>query len=147
MPKKAGRPRKEPKVERVPFGGHRPKLAVPEIKGHVLRWINDVDGRPERAIEGGYVYVTKEEVPKKIGGGNLHQDNSDMHGKVSKIVSKGNKKPVRAYLMKIKKAWYDQDQLAKEEVNEQVDEALRQGKPGGNVVENQYVPKGHTQQI
>jgi hypothetical protein len=147
MPKKVGRPRKEPKVERVPFGAHRTKLQVPEIKGYVLRWVNDVDGRPERAVEGGYVYVTKEEVPKKIGEGNLHQDNSDLNAKVSKIVSKGNKAPVRAFLMKIKKEWYEEDQRKKEGVNQQVDEALRQGTPGGNVVDNQYVPKGHTQQI
>lgn len=147
MPKKVGRPRKEPKVERVPFGAHRTKLQVPAIKGFVLRWINDVDGRPERAVEGGYVYVTKDEVPKKIGDGNLHQDNSDLNSRVSKIVSRGNKKPVRAYLMKIKKEWYEEDQRAKEGVNQQVDEALRQGTPGGNVVDNQYVPKGHRQII
>ena len=147
MPKKVGRPRKEPKVQRVPFGAHRTKLQVPPIKGFVLRWINDVDGRPERAIEGGYTYVDPSEVPAKIGQGQLHQDNTDINSKVSKVVSRENNKPVRAYLMKIKEEWYKEDQVTKEKVNQQVDEALKQGQPGGNVVDNQYVPKGHVQQV
>jgi hypothetical protein len=146
MPNKVGRPKKQ-KVERVPFGAHRTKLQVPEIKGYKLRWINDVDGRPDEAIEGGYEFVLKDEVPRKIGQGNLHQDNSDINGRVSRVVSKGKTSPIRAFLMKIRKDWYEEDQSAKEQVNQQVDEALRQSTPGGNVVENQYVPKGHTQQV
>ena len=144
MPKKVGRPKK---VERVPFGAHRTKLQVPEIKGYKLRWVNDVDGRPDEAIEGGYEFVMSDEVPKKIGQGNLHQDNSDINGRVSRVVSKGKTAPIRAFLMKIRTPWYEEDQRAKEQKNLEVDEALRQGTPGGNVVENQYVPKGHRQQI
>jgi len=144
MPNKVGRPKK---VERVPFGAHRTKLQVPEIKGYKLRWINDVDGRPDRAVEGGYEYVLQDEVPKRIGQGNLHQDNSDINGRVSRVVSKGKTAPIRAFLMKIPLEWYKEDQIAKEQVNQQVDEALRQGTPGGNVVDNQYVPKGHRQQV
>jgi hypothetical protein len=125
----------------------RTKLQVPAIEGHKLRWINDVDGRPDRAIEGGYEFVMKDEVPKAIGQGNLHQDNSDMNGRVSRVVSKGKTTPIRAYLMKIRQEWYDEDQVAKEGVNRQIDEALRQGTPGGNAVENQYVPKGHKQVV
>lgn len=142
-----GRPRKVEKPTRVPLGTRRSKLQVPGIKGYKLRWINDVDGRCESAVEGGYVFVEKSEVPEKIGQGALHQDNTDINSRVSKVVSRGNKKPVRAFLMKIKNEWYEEDQRAKEEVNQQIDEALRQGKPGGNVVDNQYVPKGHRQII
>ena len=146
MPNKVGRPKKQ-KVERVPFGAHRTKLQVPEIKGYKLRWINDVDGRPERALEGGYEFVLKSEVPADIGKGNLHQDNSDMNGRVSRVVSRGKKDIIRAYLMKIRTEWYREDQIAKESINREVDDALRQGTPSGNVVDNQYVPKGHRQQI
>ena len=146
MPDKIGKVKRK-KVERVPFGAHRTKLQVPAIEGYKLRWINDVDGRPDRAIEGGYEFVMKDEVPKAIGQGNLHQDNSDMNGRVSRVVSKGKTTPIRAYLMKIRQEWYDEDQVAKEGVNRQIDEALRQGTPGGNTVENQYVPKGHRQVV
>lgn len=134
------------KVERVPFGAARSKLQVKdEIKGYHLRWFNDQDGRLQRAQEGGYVFVTKDEVPR-LGQGALHEDNTDLNSKVSKVVSRGEP-IIRAYLMKIKQSYYDQDQKAKEEGNRDIDRALREGTPGGNVVGNQYVPKGHVQQI
>lgn len=142
MANKVGRPKK---VKRVPFGAHRTKLQVEGgIPGYRLRWFNDLDGRIDRALEGGYVFVERSEVPA-LGEGALHQDNSDVNSKVSKVVSRGTQKPVRAYLMKIKEEWYEEDQVAKESVNIKVDDALRGGAPGGNVVENQYVPKGHRQ--
>ena len=134
------------KVARVPFGAHRTKLQVEdEIKGYFLRWFNDTDGRCERALEGGYVYVEKSEVPR-LGQGQLHQENTDLNSRVSKVVSRGDP-VIRAYLMKIKNSYHKQDQVAKEAINQEVDKALRDGTPGGNVVENQYVPKGHVQQI
>jgi hypothetical protein len=129
------------------FGAHRTKLQVEDkIKGYVLRWFNDVDGRVQRAQDGGYEFVDPKEVPR-LGQGALHQDNSDVNSKVSKVVSRGKQVPIRAYLMKIKEEWYNEDQKKKEQVNQQIDDALRGGEPGGNVVENQYVPKGHKQQI
>ena len=136
--KKVGR---KPRRSRKPFGARRTKLQVEPIKGFVLRWFNDVDGRVERAQEGGYEFVQKGEI-ENIGEFEIHQDNSDVNSKVSKVVSRGEP-VIRAYLMKIKQAWYDEDQAAKEAVNRQVDESLRQGTPGGNVVDNQYVPEGH----
>lgn len=134
------------KTPRIPFGAHRTKLQVEdEIPGYTLRWFNDVDGRLTRAEEGGYVYVTKDEVPR-LGQGQLHQENTDLNSRVSKVVSRGDT-VIRGYLMKIKNSFYKSDQAAKEEVNKRVDDALRQGTPSGNVVENQYVPKGHKQVI
>ncbi len=134
------------KVERIPFGANRSKLHVTdEIKGYHLRWFNDVDGRLQRALDGSYVYVDRKEVPR-LGQGEIHQDNTDLNSRVSKVVSRGEP-VIRAYLMKIKDKFFKKDQEAKEAINAQIDEALRDGKPGGNVVENQYVPKGHVQQI
>jgi len=131
---------------RVPFGAHRTKLQVEEqIPGYHLHWFNNTDGRIERAERGGYEFVMSDEVPL-LGQGALHQANSDLNSKVSKIVSRDDSQ-LRAYLMKIKQELYDEDQEAKEEVNKRVDEQLRQGTPGGNVVENQYVPEGHVQKI
>lgn len=140
------RPKKSEKRHRIPFGAHRTKLQVEDkLKGFVLRWFNDMDGRIQRAVDGGYQFVNPSEVPR-LGQGALHQDNSDLNAKVSKVVSRGEP-PIRAYLMKIKQEWYKEDQLAKESENAKIDEALRNGSPGGNVVDNQYVPKGHTQRI
>jgi len=145
MAKEKAKADSKEKRKRVPFGAIRTKLQVDEkMPGYVLRWFNDVDGRIEQAIRGGYVYVSPDEV-SSLGQGAIHEQNSDVNAKVSKIVSKGKRDSVRAFLMKIKQEWYDEDQAAKEEKNAEIDRALMKGEPGGNVVENQYVPKGHKQ--
>jgi len=134
------------KVERIPFGAHRSKLEIKdEIKGYHLHWFNDIDGRLQRAEDGGYQFVNRDEVPR-LGQGALHQDNTDINSRVSKVVSRGDP-VIRAYLMKIKQSYYDQDQKAKEAKNLEIDEALRAGTPSGNTVDNQYVPKGHVQRV
>ena len=136
------------KTERVPFSAKRSKLQVSDaIDGHELRWFNDIDGRLQRALDGGWQFVEKTEVPSiVVGQGEIHQENTDLNSRVSKVVSRGEP-VIRAYLMKISSKFYREDQKAKEMVNQRVDEAMRAGQPGGNVVENQYVPQGHTQKI
>ena len=136
----------EDKPKRVPFGSHRTKLQVEdEIPGYFLRWFNDADGRLQRAQDGGYVFVNRSEVPR-LGQGEIHQDNTDLNSRVSKVVSRGDP-VIRAYLMTIKQSFWNEDRKAKDAINDQIDDALRAGTPGGNVVENQYVPKGHKQRV
>lgn len=147
MARPKSKPDEKGRKTRVPFGNFRSKLQVTEgIKGYVLRWFNDQDGRIEQAVDGGYEFVSPDEV-SGIGQGELHQENSDVNARVSKIVSRGATNPIRAYLMKIKKEWYDEDQRAKEGRNQMIDDALRRGEPGGNVVDRQYVPRGHRQRV
>lgn len=130
---------------RVPMGARRLKLQLSdadqkafEEAGLVCRWVNDADGRVERALAGGYEFARQEEA-RSVGAMELHQDNSDIGGKVSKVVSRGEP-IIRAYLMKIKKEFYDEDQEAKEEVNARVDEALA-GAGQGEGIENVYKPR------
>lgn len=143
--------RKEERSEgqrvRVPFGTRRSKLQLSQAeadaldkKGYIARWVNDRDGRVERAIAGGYEFVKPEEATS-VGSSEIAQGNSDLGGKVSKVVSRGDP-IIRAYFMKIKKKYYMEDQEAKEEINARVDEALRRGEAGGANVENAYVPDG-----
>lgn len=141
------------KRTRIPFGSHRTKLQLSEQEhkafkkaGYVVRWFNDMDGRIARAEAAGWEFVKPEEATS-VGQGALHQGNTDLNSKVSKVVSRGKDTVVHGILMKIKKEFYNEDQEAKEDINRRVDDALRSGSPGGNVVENQYVPKGHTQRI
>lgn len=142
--------RKEERKQRIPFGARRLKLEVGgKIPGYVLRWIDDKPGRIQAALDGGYEYVTRKEAQEhglSVGQGAIHEGNSDLNDKVSKVTWK-SQGGIRGFLMKIKQEWYDEDQLSKEQVNLRVDESIRMGSPGGNVVENQYVPKGHKQQI
>lgn len=149
---KNGQFEKRAKRDRVPFGGHRTKLQLSaedqkgfEERGMVTYWFNDRDGRVERALSGGYEYVNPDHA-RSIGVFSINDDH-DLSGKVSKVVSKGGGEPVTAYLMEISREFYDEDQAAKEVINMRTDDAINAGKPGGNTVENQYVPKGHVNQV
>ncbi len=133
----------EQKVARVPFGGPQLKLQLSAEerakfteRGMVPRVINDQDGRIQRAQSGGYDYVDPK-YATSWGSQQLHQGNTDLGSKVSKIVSRGEPQ-IRAYLMEIKKEYYDEDQASKEVHNMKVDEALAQGTAGGANVENAY---------
>lgn len=145
--------REEAPRKRVPMGGRRTKLQLsPEDakalkeNGWTPRWISDQDGRIQQARSGGYVNVTPEEAPS-IGRYSMTKGSDGLGGEVSLTVSKGKDNPVTGYLMKIQTKYYDEDKVAKEEKNSAFDDALNKGQPGGNVVENQYVPKGHTNRV
>jgi hypothetical protein len=131
--------RSEDKVERVPFGGPRLKLQLSEKdrkrfekRGMVPRWFNDEGGRIERALGAGYTFVKPVHVGS-LGQGALHEDGKDPESgvRVSLIVNRADP-IVRAYLMEIQKEYYEQDQKAKQDINDQVDEALAAGGAGGD---------------
>jgi len=137
---------KEGRVARVPFSGPRLRLQLSDVdrkkfedEGFVPHWFNEQDGRIQRAQGGGYVFVTPDEVPS-LGHGVIHQGSTDTDSKVSLIVSRGEP-IIRAYLMKIRKEFYDEDQAAKEANNALVDEALALGGDRGSDLENEYRPK------
>lgn len=137
--------REEGRRVRVPFGARRSNLQLSDEEakaladdGYVARWVNDRDGRVERALAGGYEFVTPDEATS-VGTYEIGKGNTDIGDKVSKIVSRGDP-VIRAYLMKIKKEFYKEDQQAKEEVNKNVDKALSGGEAGGAGIENKYGP-------
>lgn len=137
--------KREGRTVRVPMSGPRLRLQLSDEDkqafdeaGYVPRWINDQDGRVERALGGGYMFVDPDEVPS-LGSGAIHEGNTDVGSKVSKVVSRGEP-IIRAFLMKISKEYYDEDQAAKEAVNSKVDEALAAGGAGGASIENKYGP-------
>jgi len=145
--------REEAPRKRVPMGGRRTKLQLSaedakhfKEHGWTVRWVSDKDGRIQQAVAGGYHFVTPEEAPS-IGQFSLTKGSSDLSGKVSLIVSKGEGQPITGFLMKIQTKYYREDQLAKEEANRAFDSGLNAGQPGGNVVENQYVPEGHVNKV
>ena len=132
-------PAKKPrKRERVPFGGRRQRLKTEQRTGFVRRWFNDTEDRIQRALDAGYTFV-KDDV--SVGQGQIGEENTDMNGSVSKIVSKGGGEPVRAYLMEIPENFYLQDQAEKEKINRMVDDAIRAGTPSGANVEHGYIPR------
>ena len=138
--------RSEDKVERVPFGGFRLKMQLSdadmkgfEDRGMVTHWFNDVEGRIQRALAGGYNYVDEKHA-KSLGQSALHRGSTSLSSIVSIVVSRGHP-VIEAVLMEIKKEFYAEDQVKKEAVNAQVDEALALGgKTGGSEFENAYKP-------
>lgn len=133
---------KERKRQRVPIGGRRTKLQLSQkdleaLKDYHVRWINDQQGRIHSAEAGGYEFCTPEEATS-LGEGAIHQENSDLGTRVSKVVDRHG---TRAYLMKIRKDWYDEDQAEKEKNNAQVDQQLRPVSQGGQTIEGGYTPR------
>lgn len=129
--------------ERTPFSASRKRLEVRyvdkdfENKFHA-HWFNDQDGRVERAQEAGYEFVTPQEVVG-VGEREVHSGNTDLNSKVSRVVGRADgNQPIRAYLMKLQRDWYEEDQAKKQEANDLVDKAIRAGKAGGAEIGNRY---------
>lgn len=100
--------------ERGVFNGTTKKLTVvTEIPGYQLRWFNDQDGRIEAAVgRAWWEFVTQDEIA--LGDGNkVLERNSDLGTRVRAIVGTlDNGMPLYAYLLKIKKEYFDEDQAA-----------------------------------
>lgn len=122
---------------RVPLGVPRLKMTAPQRPGYVRRWVNDDPGRLDSAQQGGYEFVLGE--VRSEGGAT-----DGVGAKISRVVgSNDNGTPKTAYLMEIKKEWYDEDQQAKQASVNQTEAALRRGsdehgEPGRD---GRYVPE------
>lgn len=134
-------PRNRPK--RVPFSATSQKTQVDFLdedfhKKWQARWINDQRSRIQRAQQAGYEFVEAEEVIG-IGGQDLRA-NTDQGSRVSMVVTgpvDGNPE-VRAYLMKLRRDWYNEDQNDKRQKQKESQTAMLQGQAGGANVENVY---------
>jgi hypothetical protein len=107
--------------ERVPFGGHRLKLKVPNPdENYKYYWFNDQQDRLARAQAAGYQFVTREELGGfDIGDKDVHSGNQSLDSRVSKRL-----RDFSIYLMKIRREYWEQDQKSKELVADGVDEAI-----------------------
>ena len=124
------------------FNGTEGKLKVRgTIPGYHLHVLNDITGRIDTALQGGYEFVTESEIEGVTN--NVTSRNTDIGDKVRFLVGKTDTgEPLYAYLMKIKQEWYDEDQAAIAEKNNKVDSALKKGKPAGIKTDGFYVPSG-----
>lgn len=120
--------------KRIPFGVARKKLEPDKAtlsryksEGKVLRWIKEEDTRLQSAEEGGYEFVMAQG-EENIGGKQQEGDR-----RIRKLGNRSGKsgEPQYLYLMAIPKEYYEEDQKAKERVNQLVDEAIQGGKPVG----------------
>lgn len=109
--------RKERK--RTPLSGIRRKLSYDnQDKDYVYRWVNDNDRRLQNAQEGGYEFVEKADRDDHAGDDDVTNENAGVGSAISKIV---NRDGTKAYLMRIKKEWYEEDQREKQKIPDQIE--------------------------
>jgi hypothetical protein len=122
--------------KRIPMSIPKAKLSVPEIPGYHLHWINDYAGRVAQAIQGGYDFVDESEGlvnSFSLGTASDLSGNSDLGTRVSVVVGKNEDgSPLRAYLMKIKEEWFQEDQAVGQERVNAVDQQIRRGQVGAD---------------
>lgn len=140
--KKRGRPPKanvERRRKRNVLGRGRYKLSTPEIPGYKTRWANDDGIRIQELTEmNDYDFVLSHEISNEVGDPNVGGGNQDLGARVSRVVgTKANGDPLYAYLLKIKKEFYEADQKEKQD---RIDEVERQIKRGqfDQQIENKY---------
>lgn len=118
---------------RIPMSAPQASLATPEIPGYHCHWINDNPGRILKAQKAGYEFVVEEEshVHNKhsYADSSAASGSSDMGTRISAVVGADKWGQVlRAYLMKIRNEWYEQDQAAVQERSDRIQQAMRYGK-------------------
>lgn len=129
--------------ERGVFNGTTKKLSVmTEIPGYQLRWFNDQDGRIEAAVgRAWWDFVTQEEIALSDGNKVLER-NSDVGNKVRMIVGTlDNGTPLYAYLLKIKKEWFEEDQQSSaKQIRDSEKEMVRNGGLNTDRIGEKYLP-------
>lgn len=122
----------EQRTRRIPMSAPQAKLATPAIPGFHLHWVNDYPGRILQAQQGGYEFVEKDETfvnTRDFAGSSEESGSTDLGTRVSVVVGTSEKgEPLRAYLMKIREEWYEEDQRAAQNRVDAVEDAMSQGK-------------------
>lgn len=112
--------------KRTPVGGRRDILTVAgKDPNYVYRWFNDEGDRIIQALNGGYHVVTNE-------GDEIHEIGdlkaSDTEGVGTPIVKSVGKdaygNPMYAYLMRIPREWYEEDQAEKQKEVDASEESI-----------------------
>lgn len=129
-----GRPKKSPEVAstkptRTPLGVPRQKLSLEKKDpNYYYRWINEVGDRINLALEAGYEFVTRSDAAP--GDRDVAPQNTDLGNRTSKVVGTAEGgRPLTAYLMRLKKSFYNEDQAAKQAQIDEMERGLKVGKP------------------
>ena len=116
------------------FNGTQGKLKVPdefvqrmEESGWHLHIFNDEPGRIDQALQGGYEFVTNDEIGSAVTG--VVSRDSTLDDKVSFLAGTTEKGDgLTAYLMKIRKEFWLEDQAQAQKRNDYVDQRIKAGK-------------------
>ena len=105
--------------ERKPLGVSVQRLQADVPSGMTGRWMNDTPGRIQRALDGGYEFISSDgEVVKNRDGGR------------SEIVGTGRDGgAMKAFLMAIPTVYYDKDQAVKASKIKEFEDDIKRGQP------------------
>ena len=123
------------RVSRGIFNGTKGKLNIDislakafEDAGWHLHIFNDEGARIQEALEGGYEFVTRDEVDNSLAD-KVVPMNTDLGEKVRfRVGNKEDGDGMFGYLMKTPMEWHLEDQKMLQEKNNRIDEAIRSGK-------------------
>lgn len=133
---------REDRTKRVPLGTLRSKLTIPEDfvdkKRFQPRWVVDRPGRIDNAMAGGYTFVQDSNMTVEVGEGTDGRDK--MSTAVCRTVgTHEGGAPMKAYLMKIRREWYEKDQRDKQAEVDKTDESIKQGTVASQPGDKRYI--------
>lgn len=106
------------RVKRNPVEGRNKLTVKGKDPNYVYRFFNDTDGRIHDALDRGWEFEVSDEI--RVGDSRVDQDSR--FGAVRVINVGGG---IKAILMKQRKEWYDEDQLAKQDYVKKTELAMR----------------------
>lgn len=118
--------------KRVPIHAQRDQMTTDQRPGFIRRWVNDVPGRVEKFLRGGYEIVKNDDV--KVGDGGVTDNNIALGTGARKNVGRTRiGDGTHAVLMEIPEDLYEEDQKAKQAVVDATDKVLKR-----NIRENDF---------
>jgi hypothetical protein len=105
-------------------------------KGYHPYWRNDQDGRVQEALANGYEFVSPDEVEEVHLRISATEPASDRVSRIVGYTERGD--PIKAFLLKIKKEWHDENMAFYQKRNDAIDRKIRSG---ASDVEGAYQPK------
>jgi len=133
---------RDDRTKRVPLGTLRSKLTIPKDLIDDLRfqgrWAVDRPGRLQAAQDGGYNFVQDPTMTVEVGEGTDGRDK--MSTAVCRVVgTHPDGTPMKAYLMKIRREWYEKDQREKQAEIDKTDESIQKGTVASQPGDKRYI--------
>ena len=107
------------RVKRVPVSGRNILTVAGKDPDYAYRIVNDDEDRITRFLDAGYTVVGEESV--EVGDKRVSKPTAE--GSVKQVSVGGGKK---AYVMRIRKDWYEEDQKAKQSFVDQQEATIKQ---------------------
>jgi hypothetical protein len=138
-----GNEHKPAQRKRIPVDTPHNPLEYPERPGYHRHVFNDKPGRLERALRGGYQFVTKDQIPD-FDVSPLLSQKEEVDSRVSWAVGQEDDgRAIRGYLMEIPEELYQADQRAREgKTIDVLKETLRQDQSDKSPGRDELYPTG-----